>query len=192
MTTTSRFEPVELTKAYRLLNHGPVTLVTSAHQGRRNIMSASWVMPLDFDPAKVVLVIDRNTYTRELMEQSGQFALSIPTRMLAAQVLAAGSSSGREHDKFAALGLKTFHGSNQELPLVAGCAAWLECRILPEPDNQQRHDLFIAEVTAAWADPACFSSGRWHFADEQQRTLHYTAGGAFFSTGESFEVDPGA
>jgi hypothetical protein len=26
-------QPVELTKAYRLLNHGPVTIVTSAHDG---------------------------------------------------------------------------------------------------------------------------------------------------------------
>jgi flavin reductase (DIM6/NTAB) family NADH-FMN oxidoreductase RutF len=56
--------------------------------------------------------------------------------------------------------------------------------VLPESHNQQRYDLFIAEVVAAWADPAMFSLGRWHFASDADRTLHYMAGGAFFATGE--------
>jgi len=60
----SRRVPVELAKAYRLLNHGPVTLVTSSHAGRRNVMAASWAMPLDFQPPKVAVVIDASTLTR--------------------------------------------------------------------------------------------------------------------------------
>lgn len=31
-----------LEKAYRLLNHGPSVLVTSAHEGQRNVMAAAW------------------------------------------------------------------------------------------------------------------------------------------------------
>jgi flavin reductase (DIM6/NTAB) family NADH-FMN oxidoreductase RutF len=42
--------------ADRLLNHGPTTLVTFEHAGVRNVMAASWAMPLDFDPPKVLLV----------------------------------------------------------------------------------------------------------------------------------------
>ncbi|MFS9605278.1 hypothetical protein Q6241_29550, partial [Klebsiella pneumoniae] len=49
--------PVELAKCYRLLNHGPTTLVTSAHNGVRNVMAAAWAMPLDFDPPKVLVVV---------------------------------------------------------------------------------------------------------------------------------------
>lgn len=190
MTTATRVQPVDLAKAYRLLNHGPVTLVSSALRGQRNLMAASWAMPLDFDPPKVAVVIDRNTYTRELIEGSGLFALNIPTRAIATQVLAAGSCSGRTQDKFATLGIETFVGNMEGLPLVIGCAGWLECRVLPESHNQQRYDLFIAEVTAAWADPDIFSNGHWHFDQEQQHTLHYMAGGAFFATGEAFKVLP--
>jgi flavin reductase (DIM6/NTAB) family NADH-FMN oxidoreductase RutF len=182
-------QPVELAKSYLLLNHGPVTLVSSAHSGRNNVMAASWAMPLDFDPPKIVLVIDRNTYTRELLEQSACFALNIPCRAIASKVLAAGSCSGRQQDKFAALGLEFFHGKDQELPLVKDCIAWMECRIIPEEHSQQRYDLFIAEVTAAWADPACFSGNRWHFPHDDQRTIHYSAGGGFFATGEAFELE---
>lgn len=64
--------------AYRLLNHGPTTLVTSAHAGKRNVMAAAWVMPVDYDPPKVAAVLDGSTLTRELVDASGEFGLSVP------------------------------------------------------------------------------------------------------------------
>lgn len=39
-------EAVELSKSYLLLNHGPVTLVSSAHGDAQNVMAAAWAMPL--------------------------------------------------------------------------------------------------------------------------------------------------
>jgi len=182
-----RLQSVELAKSYLLLNHGPVVLVSSAFHGRRNVMAASWVMPLDFDPPKVAIVVDGRSYTRELIEASGEFALSLPCRRMADKVLAAGSVSGREADKFVYTGLTTFAASQIGSPLVRDCVAWLECSVIQEKHNQQRYDLFIAEVVAAWADPAVFSGGRWHFPDTARRTIHYQAGGSFFETGRAFE-----
>lgn len=179
---------VPLSKAYLLLNHGPVTLVSSAAGGQRNVMAAAWAMPLDFSPPKVAVVIDRNTLTRQLMEDSGEFVLNIPSRTQAEQILKVGSSTGREIDKFAELGLTGESGTRVSAPLIDGCVAWLECKILPEPANQEKYDLFLAEVVAAWADPAVFSEGRWHFPSPGQHTLHYAAGGHFFATGEGFDV----
>ncbi len=181
-------QSVPLAKCYLLLNHGPVTLVTSACGGRTNVMSAAWAMPLDFDPPKVLLVIDSQTLTRELVEASGEFALNIPCRDLAGKVLAAGSVSGRQGDKFVRTGLEPFAATQIGAPLIKGCAAWLECKVLSEAANQKRHDLFIAEVVAAWADQTVFSEGRWHFPEASRKTIHYQAGGTFFSTGDGFEV----
>ena len=65
---------IPLTHAYRLLNHGPTVLVSSTHGGRRNVMAAAWNMPLDFQPPKVAVVIDRNTFTRGLIDASSIFA----------------------------------------------------------------------------------------------------------------------
>ena len=64
-------QPVPLEKASRLLNHGPTVLVGSAHAGRVNVMAAAWAMPLDFNPPKVAVVIDKATHTRELIDASG-------------------------------------------------------------------------------------------------------------------------
>jgi flavin reductase (DIM6/NTAB) family NADH-FMN oxidoreductase RutF len=184
--------PVELAKAYRLLNHGPTVLVSAAHGGRRNVMAAAWAMPLDFDPPKVAVVIDRSTYTRELIEGAGEFALSVPCRNFADATYTVGSTSGHgmERDKFERYGLATFGGTAIAAPLLEGCVAWLECRVLPEPHNQQTHDLFIARVLAAQADDRVFSGGRWHFESGQEalRTIHHLAGGAFVGAGHALQA----
>ena len=179
---------VPLPKAYLLLNHGPTVLVSSAHGGRRNVMAAAWSMALDFDPPKVAVVIDKTTLTRELVDASGEFVLNVPSRRQAAMTLAVGTQSGREIDKFAGVGACGAAASVVGAPLIEGCLAWLECRVIAEPHIQQTYDLFVAEVVAAWADPAVFSEGRWHFPDGQQRSIHYLAGGSFFTTGDPFEV----
>ena len=65
-------------------------------------------------------------------------------------------------------------------PLLEGSAAWLECRLLPEPATQQTYDLFLGEVVAAHADSRVFSNGRWHFeGHDALRTIHHVAGGHF-------------
>ncbi|MDR3220886.1 MAG: flavin reductase family protein [Candidatus Accumulibacter sp.] len=187
----NKLQSVDLAKCYLLLNHGPVTLVSTAFRGRRNVMAASWVMPLDFDPPKVLAVIDGRSYTRELIDASGEFALNVPFRRIADKVVAAGSVSGRDGDKFVHARLSAFPAERIGAPLIHDCAAWLECKVIPEPRNQQRYDLFIAEVVAAWADPAVFSQERWHFPDPSRRTIHYQAGSEFFETGKKLEPGNG-
>jgi flavin reductase (DIM6/NTAB) family NADH-FMN oxidoreductase RutF len=182
--------PVDLPRAYRLLNHGPTVLVSAAHDGRRNTMAAAWNMPLDFDPPKVAVVLDKATYTRTLVEASGGFVLAVPTRAQAALTTALGSASGRDKDKEAEFGLRYLPDASggveaSDVPRVAGCVAWLQCRLLPEPHVQQAYDLFLAQVVAAWADPRVFSDGRWHFdGHDELRTLHHVAGGHYFTAGD--------
>jgi flavin reductase (DIM6/NTAB) family NADH-FMN oxidoreductase RutF len=195
MNNAQHRQSVPLDKAYRLMNHGPTVLVSAAHGGQRNIMAAAWAMPLDFAPPKVAVVLDKSTWTRVLLEGAGTFALQVPTRAQLDLTEALGSSSGRElvetsgHDKFAAYGLETFAGTATGAPLLEGCAAWLECRLLPEPHIQERYDLFLGEVIAAQADARVFANGRWNFdGHDALRTLHHVAGGHFIVDGEAVDA----
>lgn len=196
--------PVPLAKAYRLLNHGPTVMVTSAHGGRRNVMSAAWNMPLDFSPPKVAVVIDKSTYSRQLIEASGVFGLNVPSRALAQAAHDAGQVSGRDlppgADKFQRLGLQTWQQGSQGqhdglgLPMIEGCVAWLACRVLREPHIEQAYDLFLGEVVGAWADERVFANGHWCYGPDTEpalRTLHYVAGGHFLTIGEPLSVDLG-
>jgi flavin reductase (DIM6/NTAB) family NADH-FMN oxidoreductase RutF len=176
--------PIPLAHAHRLLNHGPTTLVSTAHDGRRNVMAAAWVMPLDFTPPKFAAVVAADTFTRELLLASGECALQAPTTAQAELTYALGSCSGRDGDKFARFGLAAEAGAAVQAPLVPGCAAWLECRRLPEPDLEARFDLFVLECVAAWADDALWRDGGFAFAADGPRTIHHMKGGVFFATGD--------
>lgn len=186
---TQHVTPVELEKACRLINHGATALVSAHHAGVDNVMSASWVCGLDFKPAKLTVVLDKIALTRELIEQSGYFVIQVPTVAQLQMTYDLGKRTLRaDADKLAKCGTELFRMEGQgNLPFVAGCTAWLACKLLPEPHNQQAHDLFIGEIVAAWADTRVFKDGHWHFedADPSLRSLHYIAGGQFYATGES-------
>lgn len=183
-------QPVELAKCYRLLNHGPTVLVSARHAGRANVMAAAWCMPLDFDPPKVAVVLDKATLTRELLEGSGHFALAVPCAAQVDLVQRLGSTTGREVDKFAQPDLQLLDEPAALAPLVTGCVAWLDCVRLPEPATEARYDLFLGEVRAAWADDAVFRDGRWDFeaAPASLRTLHHVAGGHFLTIGQPLDA----
>lgn len=179
---------VPLRRAYKLINHGPTTLIASAAGGRRNVMTAAWVMALDYDPARVAAVIAHDTFTRKLVEASGEFTVNVPTLGMIDAVYAAGRLSGERVDKFATHAFETVPASKVAAPLIEGCAAWLECHVIPEPAMQQRYDLFVADVLAAWADDASFVDGVWRFPSDDKRTLHHLSAGVFMKSGDLVEI----
>lgn len=173
--------PVTLDHASRLVNHGPTVLIATEHGGRRNLMAAAWSMPVEFTPPRIAVVVDKKTYTRELLEASGRFAIGLPCAALADLSYAVGSESGREIDKFARFGLRFTPGPVLGLPLVEGCVAWLELRRIPEPHTEAAYDTVFGEVVSAQADPRVFADGRWSFRDDnaELHTLHHLGGGTF-------------
>src|SRR5512143_2317105 len=153
-------QSVALHHASRLVNHGPTVLVTTAHQGRRNIMAAAWSMPVEFTPPRIAIVVDKKTFTSELLKASGCFAICLPVPALADVTYRVGSESGRDggagDDKFARHGIATFDGPLLKLPLVEGCCAWLELRRIPEPHTESAYDTVFGEVVSAQADHRVF------------------------------------
>ena len=190
---TDYIDSVPLEKAYRLLTHGPTVLVSSRHNGVDNVMAAAWSCALDFAPPKVTVVIDKSTATRALVEGSGMFVLQVPTVAQLQLTEQLGTTSlATEPDKLQRAQAELFHIDGHDLPFVAGCSAWLACRLVPEPHNQQTYDLFIGEVVGAWSDTRAFKDGHWQFeyADPAWRSLHHVAGGHFYAIGEALTVTP--
>ena len=184
--------PVDLDKSYRLLNHGPTVLVSAHHEGVDNVMAAAWACALDFSPPKLTVVLDKNTRTRQLVEQSGHFLIQVPTVNLLQLTHDVGTTSlNQDSEKLTHCGVNLFRMNGLALPFVTGCSAWLACKLIPEPHNQQVYDLFIGEVVGAWADKRVFSDGHWHFedADPGLRSIHYVAGGQFYAIGESLNAN---
>ena len=187
------FQPVPLQYASRLINHGPTVLITSSDGSRRNVMAAAWSMPVEFTPPRIAIVIDKRTFTRELVAASGSFGICIPGAAAIDMTYAVGSATGRDLDKFVQFGIASITGPELGLPLIeSGCSAWMECRLIPEPHTEDAYDTCFGEVVAAAADPRVFANGRWKFdaSNEPLHTIHHLGGGNFVRSSSTVAAKP--
>ncbi len=112
-------QPVELNKAYRLLQVGPTTMISAKNNGIENVMTAAWVGLVGNN--KVMAFIGPQAFTRSLVEKSGYYVVQIPVVNQMEMVLYAGSHSYSDTpDKNNKIPL--FYQKEFDLPLVKGCA----------------------------------------------------------------------
>jgi flavin reductase (DIM6/NTAB) family NADH-FMN oxidoreductase RutF len=166
-----------LADVYRLLEPGPVVLLTTAGKGRANVMTQSWHTMIEFEPPLVACVVSNRNFTFNTLKATKECVINIPTVELAENVVACGNSSGRETDKFQTYGLTPVAASRVRAPLIAECYANLECRVV-DTREVNRYCLFILEVLKAWIDPA----------RKNPRTLHHMGRGAFMVAGKTIRL----
>jgi len=170
-------ESFPLSKVYGLLEPGPVVLVSTAREGRANIMTMSWHMMLEFEPPLVGCVISSRNYTFDIVKATKQCVLNIPTVELSKQVVDCGNTSGRTVDKFKEFGLTPAIASSINAPLIDECYVNLECRVIDDKMVPQ-YNLFILEVIKAWIDPR----------KEHPQTIHHLGEGTFMVAGETIQL----
>ncbi|MGE5190601.1 MAG: flavin reductase family protein [Gemmatimonadota bacterium] len=162
-----------LSRVYRLLEPGPVVMLSTAGKARPNVMTMSWHTMIDFDPPLVGVVVGEGSFTFGILKATRECVLNIPTAALAREAVRCGNCSGRTVDKFKAFGLTPAAASRVKAPLVEECYANLECRVV-DTTMVARYDLFILEVVKAWIDPSA----------KRPRTIHHLGGRDFMVAGE--------
>ncbi|KTW21182.1 flavin reductase family protein [Staphylococcus xylosus] len=183
-------KPIDITKAYRLLQVGPTTMISAKHDNVENVMAAAWVGLVG--NYKVMAYIGKQAFTRELIEKSGYFVVHVPTVKQMETVLYVGEHSTKEMDNKLD-NVTIFYQDDVDLPLVEGSAGWIVCKVVPNEKNEQDHDLFMGEIVKAWSDDRVFNNGHWIFDDapDELRTVHYVAGGQFYAIGKGTKFNHG-
>ncbi len=166
-----------LPRVYRLLEPGPVVLVTTARKGRPNVMAMSWHTMMEFEPPLVGCIVSNRNYTFDLLRTTRECVIAIPTVELAPKVVGCGNTSGRRVDKFERFGLTPAPAAQVGAPLVGECYANLECRIA-DGRLVNRYNFFVLEVVAAWIDPA----------RKDPRTIHHLGMGTFMVAGRKIRL----
>lgn len=169
--------PIPLSHVYRLLEPGPVVLLTTARNGRANAMAQSWHTMIDFDPPIVACVISNRNYTFSTLRATKQCVINIPTVELAASTVGCGNTSGRTVDKFERFHLTAVPASVVQAPLIAECHASLECKVI-DTRMAVRYNLFILEVVKAWITPS----------NKRARTIHHLGMGRFMVAGQTIKL----
>lgn len=170
----------------RLLYPNPVCFLTvyDPISHRANVMTITWLTAID-NHGSFVCSIGKGRHTSELLKTSGVFVLNIPTRDMEDTILAIGSSSGREMDKFRELGLRTcppgwsfeIHGRHKSrrnkrkkgggghqhqirhAMALRDCIAHTVCLIQQKQDMGQ-HWLLVCKQQLAWSRKAYFADGK--------------------------------
>ncbi len=166
-----------LSKVYRLIEPGPVVMLTTAARGRPNVMTMSWHMMVEFEPPLVACLVSGANHSFAALRATRECVIAIPARRLAAKVVKVGNSSGRDLDKFKAFGLTPVPGRRVRPPLIAECFANLECRV-SDTRLVNRYNLFILEVLQAWIDPA----------QKNPKTIHHHGYGTFVVDGATIKL----
>ena len=157
----------------RHLETGPIVLVSSAWQGKTNIMTMGWHMMMQFTPALFGCYIWDGDHSFQMIRKSRECVINIPTIELVDEVVGIGNSTGRRLDKFKKFGLTPIAAEKVAAPLIGQCYASFECR-LADPSLIAKYGLFIWEVVEA------------HVATtpKHPRTLHYRGQGQFMVAGK--------
>lgn len=164
-------------EVYRLLEPGPVVLLTTAREGRPNVMAMSWHTMLEFEPPLVGCVVSNRNYSFATLRATKECVIAIPTAALAPKVVRCGNVSGRRVDKFEAFGLTPAPATRVGAPLVAECFANLECKVV-DTRMVNKYNLFVLEVVLARVEPG----------STEPRTLHHRGRGRFMIAGETIAL----
>jgi flavin reductase (DIM6/NTAB) family NADH-FMN oxidoreductase RutF len=123
---------VPLPQAYRVTPTG-LYLISTAWEDKRNVQFAFRALGISDDPPLLIIAIQDKNFSREMIQKSREFVLNVCSRDQLHAVDRSRDLSGRNvEDKFQALGLETLPAKYVEAPLVAGCHANVECRVVNE------------------------------------------------------------
>ena len=125
---------------------GVVVISARTENGYRGL-TASSLVSISVEPPMVLVGLEREAATRAAVVEGKAFNVSVLTR---SQEFIADRFAGRAPAIDATWEGVPHHLGANGIPLIEGCAAWLECRLV-EIRPAGDHDVCVGEVTAASA-----------------------------------------
>lgn len=160
---------LQISKAFTLIEPGPVVLVTTNDGRKNNIMTISWTMVIDFTPLFAMTTGPWN-YSFAALRKTKECVISIPTVDMLDKVIGIGTCSGADTDKFDKFKLTPLKAEKVKAPLIEECLANIECNVF---DIVKKHNIVVLEGVAAY-----FDSSR-----KEKRAVHAVGDGTFIVDG---------
>ena len=164
-----------------LLGPIPPVLVSCGTPEAPNVFTVAWAGIVNTHPPRVSISVRPSRHSYGLIQESGAFVINLPTTALARAVDWCGVKSGRDVNKFEAMGLTALPASQVGCPLVGESPVNLECKVFQQIPLGT-HDLFLADVVAVnVSENLLDAAGKLHL--ERAGLLAY-AHGQYYSLGE--------
>ncbi|MBB4351107.1 flavin reductase family protein [Aliirhizobium cellulosilyticum] len=164
-------------QAYRVLEPGPIVMVSTSDNGKPNVMTMGFHMMIQHDPPLIGCVIGPWDHSYQALRKTGECVIAVPGLDLAETVVDVGNCSGDRVDKFQRYGLKTRPAKDVSAPLLSDCLANIECRVV-DTRLSDPYNLVILEATRIW-----INENR-----KERRMLHHRGDGTFTVDGGTLDL----
>lgn len=180
----SIFKPYPISKVNRLIEPGPVLLVTTGSLAEKshNVMTIGFHMMLQHEsPTLIAASIGPWDHSYKSLKSNRECVLAIPSAQMATTVVDIGNCSGTDVDKWDAFGLTATPAKEIQAPLVGNqdILANVEC-VVEDTKLVGRYDLWVLKVVAAWVNPECMDQGG--------KMFHHCGDGTFTIAGEKLDL----
>jgi flavin reductase (DIM6/NTAB) family NADH-FMN oxidoreductase RutF len=108
----------------------PIVLITTVNkEGKPNVMTVSFVMPVSFEPKYLAFSISPQRYTFENLKETKEFVVNIASKEMKKEAEICGSFSGKTKDKFKLANLETEKAKIVKAPLLKKAPISFECKL---------------------------------------------------------------
>ena len=172
----SKYKKTDLSRCLLFIEPGPVVLVSSYNLETKqpNLMTISWTIALDFNH-HIALCTGPWNYSFDLIMKTKECVVAIPPASMAETVVKIGDISGKDCDKFEKFGIKQLEAEKTDAPLIDGCVANLECKVV---DFVKKYGLIILEVVNVWENEEL----------KDEKLFHAYGDGKFVKDGEKMDL----
>ena len=159
----------------------PPAMVTVGNEENSNILTIAWTGILATIPPKTYVSIRPSRHSYNILKDSGEFVINLPSVDQAKTVDFVGIYTGAKLDKWEKCGLTKQKSNAVSTPTIAECPIALECRVC-EIISMGSHDVFIADIVGASCHENLIDeNGKMHY--ENANLLAY-AHGEYYALGE--------
>ena len=143
-------------KILQMIPYGAYVVGTKTREGADHLMFGTWLMQTSFKPTLVAFAFSEDSRTLANVRATNVFAVSFLTEGMqeVAESIVDGSFKKVKTER-----------TPSGLPVVAGGAGWLECRVL-EISEKGDHRITLAEVVEVASGPGKLmplESLKWHY-----------------------------
>nr|WP_145402861.1 flavin reductase family protein [Paenibacillus xylanexedens] len=134
---------------------GMVAIVTSRDGDRHNVMASGWHTYIGSSPGVYGISLRKETYSYQLIEQSGVFGVHFLPAQRSEWIQAAGTFSGKDTDKFSRFGITYSNGLKVDVPVLDDAYFAYECKVI-DITTYGDHEWIAGEVMQRYQDEYYF------------------------------------
>ena len=147
-----------------------------------NIITISWTGTICTDPAMCYISVRPGRPPYNIIKKNGEYVINLTTKSLAFATDWCGIKSGKDHNKFAEMGLTPVPALKVKAPMIKESPLNIEC-IVKEIKELGSHHMFISEVVAVNAEDEFIDKNTGLFSLNRTIPLCYSHG-KYYETGQ--------